>query len=253
MTIVIHLTEPSNDGVLTRDEHVQVLRYPFARAISDEGLASVLAALDGLDPTSDLVVVHPGVRTVPVGRLAALIRRSQRRRATIMVPHGLGPLGADVLVENLSVLLSDPSVELEYVAAWCRHSEALITDVVWTMNADPRWARLDVRDRLRARLPGRRVRTELRPRRHAVVATKNGLITGLQPDGADVVVSGRDAGTIARTVEQLGSCHARSVRVVESAVGSSIIAEVVISSLLRPGLTSSAPLSTRAVMPAFSA
>ena len=240
MTVVVHLTEASSNDVWTHDEHVQLLRCPFADAIADDGLASVLAVIDGLDATSDLVVVHPNIHLVSVDRLAALIRRSQRRRETIMIAHGLGPLGADLLVESLTVLLSDPTVGLEDAAAWCRRSEAIITDVVWTTNANPRWAHLDLRDRLRARLPGRRVRAQLGPQRHAVIATKSGMITGLQTDDADVVVSGRDASVIARTVQQLGTSHARSVRVVES-----VVAEVVISSSIEAD--SIRPVSIRAV------
>lgn len=244
MTIVVHLTEASRDGVTPHGEHVYLLRHPFAAAISADGLAAVLEALDGLGSTDDLLMFHPNVELASVDRLTALLRRSQRLRSVAAVGHGLGPLGADLLVESLAILLSNPTVGLDGAASWCGRCEAMITDVVWTSRPSARWARLDLRDRLLARLSSRRVRIQLRPERHASVATKREMLTGLEMTmrDADVAVGGRDAGEIARAIEQLGGAQARSVRIVESGTGSPVVAEVVISSSLAArGVMASVP------------
>lgn len=234
MTVVLHLIEASNDDHPVRGDQVRRLRHPFADAMAADGLASVLGALDGLDPAEPMVVVHPDVDLVPVERLAALLRRSQRRRAMIMIGHGLGPLGAELLVERLVVRLTDPGVGLDEAATWCRQTEATITDVVWTMRADARWARLDLRQRLRARLPDRRVRSQLGLERHDVVASTGQLLAGLEVSEADVLVGGRDAHVIVQALEQLGASRAGSVRVVGTTTESSVVAELVICSAIRP-------------------
>lgn len=229
MTVVLHLTETPGDVRPAGGGEVRLVRHPFAEAIADEGLASVLSAIEGLQPTGRLVVIHPDTDVLQVERLGALLRRSQRRRAIVMISHRLGPLGADLLVERLAALLTDPAVGLDDAAAWCHWEQAMFTDIVWTTRATSRWAVLDRAERLRAWLPGRQVRSQLGLEPHTAITTRDAMLADLQMSGTDVMVGGRDSRIITQTVEQLRTARARSVQVVGTASTSSVEAEVVVS------------------------